>query len=145
MRILQSRILECVAMSCSRGSSQPRDQTQVSHTAGGFFTNWAAREALGYSYYSLNKVTYGNLIQYDFYKRGPYWLKWEPSWTTTTWSLALHGAQFNNCCSVIPPEMLILIWSFNTFHHSIHLLKIFLFSLMKTPCPLGDLPFTPAT
>ena len=25
----------------SRGSSQPRDQTQVSHTAGRFFTNWA--------------------------------------------------------------------------------------------------------
>ena len=25
----------------SRGSSQPRDWTQVSHTAGGFFTNWA--------------------------------------------------------------------------------------------------------
>ena len=28
-------------MPSSRGSSQPRDQTQVSHTAGGFFTIWA--------------------------------------------------------------------------------------------------------
>ena len=28
-------------MPSSRGSSQPRDQTQVSHTAGGFFTTWA--------------------------------------------------------------------------------------------------------
>ena len=28
----------------SRGSSQPRDRTQVSHTAGRFFTNWAIRE-----------------------------------------------------------------------------------------------------
>ena len=28
-----------------KGSSQPRDQTQVSHTAGGFFTSWATREA----------------------------------------------------------------------------------------------------
>ena len=37
-RILQARILECVAMPSSRGSSQPRDQTQVSCTAGGFFT-----------------------------------------------------------------------------------------------------------
>ena len=27
-----------VAMPSSRGSSQPRDQTQVSHIAGGFFT-----------------------------------------------------------------------------------------------------------
>ena len=31
--ILQARILERVAMPFSRGSSQPRDQTQVSHIA----------------------------------------------------------------------------------------------------------------
>ena len=31
--ILQARILEWVAMPCSRGSSQPRDQTQVSRIA----------------------------------------------------------------------------------------------------------------
>ena len=37
--ILQARILECVAFSFSRGYSQPRDQTQVSHIAGGFFTS----------------------------------------------------------------------------------------------------------
>ena len=44
-RILLVRILEWVAFSFSRESSQPRDQTQVSHTAGGFFTNRAIREA----------------------------------------------------------------------------------------------------
>ena len=33
------------SLSFSRGSSQPRDQTQVSHTAARFFTNWATREA----------------------------------------------------------------------------------------------------
>ena len=38
MWILQARILEWVAMSSSKGSSQPRDRTQISHTAGGFFT-----------------------------------------------------------------------------------------------------------
>ena len=37
--ILQARILEWVAMPSSRGSSQPRDQTQVSHMAGRFFTS----------------------------------------------------------------------------------------------------------
>ena len=42
--ILQARILEWVDFPFSRGSSQPRDQTQVSHTAGGFFTSWATRE-----------------------------------------------------------------------------------------------------
>ena len=32
--ILQARILEWVAFAFSRGSSQPRDRTQVSHIAG---------------------------------------------------------------------------------------------------------------
>ena len=45
--ILQARILEWISLPFSRGSSQPRDRTQVSHIAGGFFTNWAIREALG--------------------------------------------------------------------------------------------------
>ena len=36
--ILHARILKWVAMTSSRGSSQPRDQTQVSPTAGGFLT-----------------------------------------------------------------------------------------------------------
>ena len=35
--ILQGRILECLAFRFSRGSSQPRDQTQISLIAGGFF------------------------------------------------------------------------------------------------------------
>ena len=36
--ILQARILEWVTIPLSRGSSQPRDQTWVSHIAGRFFT-----------------------------------------------------------------------------------------------------------
>ena len=36
--ILQARILEWVAIPSSRGFSQARDRTQVSHIAGGFFT-----------------------------------------------------------------------------------------------------------
>ena len=43
--ILQARILEWVAFPFSRGPSQARDSTQVSHIAGGFFTSWARREA----------------------------------------------------------------------------------------------------
>ena len=35
--ILQARILECVAIPSSRGSSQPRNQTQVSCIAGGLY------------------------------------------------------------------------------------------------------------
>ena len=46
--ILQARTLEWVAIPSSRGSSWPRDQTQVSLTAGRFFTLWATREAQEY-------------------------------------------------------------------------------------------------
>ena len=43
--ILQARILEWVAIPFSRGSSPPRDWTQVSQIAGRFFTSWVTREA----------------------------------------------------------------------------------------------------
>ena len=43
--ILQARIPEWVAVPFSRGSSQPRDRSQVSCIAGGFFTSWGTREA----------------------------------------------------------------------------------------------------
>ena len=43
--ILQARIVERVALSFSRESSRPRDQTWVSCIAGRFFTIWATREA----------------------------------------------------------------------------------------------------
>ena len=43
--ILQARILEWIAIPFSGESSLPRDWTQVSNTAGGFFTSWATRES----------------------------------------------------------------------------------------------------
>ena len=43
---LHARILAWVAYPFSSGSSQPRNWTGVSRIAGGFFTNWAIREAL---------------------------------------------------------------------------------------------------
>ena len=47
-RISQARILEWIAISFSRGSSQPRDRTWVSCFAGRFFTVWATSKALRY-------------------------------------------------------------------------------------------------
>ena len=44
--ILQARILEWVAFPFSRGFSQPRDGTQVSHIVDGFFTSWATIETV---------------------------------------------------------------------------------------------------
>ena len=46
--ILQARILESVTFPFSGGSSQPRDQSQVSCIASRFFTSWTIREAQGY-------------------------------------------------------------------------------------------------
>ena len=52
--ILQAKILEWVAFPFSRESSQPRNQTRVSCIAGGFFTNWAIREAKRAIYVCIN-------------------------------------------------------------------------------------------
>ena len=52
--IFQARVLEWVAISFSRGSSQPRDWTQVSHIVGRCFIIWATREA---PKYILSKYT----------------------------------------------------------------------------------------
>ena len=43
--ILQARILEWIAFPFSRGSSQPRERTQVSLIAGEFFTCWATGDS----------------------------------------------------------------------------------------------------
>ena len=43
--ILQARILEWGDYPFSRGSSQPRDLTQISGIAGRFFAGWTIREA----------------------------------------------------------------------------------------------------
>ena len=59
--ILQVRILQWVAFPFSRGSSQPRDQTQVSHIAGGFLTSWATKES------SWNLITINS--DYDIVSR----------------------------------------------------------------------------
>ena len=48
--ILQTRILEWVAISFSRGSSRPRDQTRVSRIGGRRFNLWATRLC---NYYSI--------------------------------------------------------------------------------------------
>ena len=50
--ILQARILEWVTISFSRGSSQPRDWTQVSCIGGRCFNLWATREAHTQKLYS---------------------------------------------------------------------------------------------
>ena len=57
--ILQARILECVAISFSRGSSQHRDWAQVSCIAGRLFINWATRETKKYWWSFCNYQQWG--------------------------------------------------------------------------------------
>ena len=54
--ILQARILEWVAISSSRESSQPRDWIWVSCIADGFFTFWATREVQGHHEFNGKKM-----------------------------------------------------------------------------------------
>ena len=54
--IFQARVLEWVAISFSRRSSQPRDQTRVSRIAGRCLTIWATGEDFCYmAVFPLNK------------------------------------------------------------------------------------------
>ena len=57
------RILEWVAFPFFRGPSQPRDWTQVSCTAGGFFTSWATREPKNTGVHSLSLLQWIFLTQ----------------------------------------------------------------------------------
>ena len=59
--ILQARILEWVAISFSRGSCWPRNQTHISCIAGRLFTDWAVREA------GMNKTSYLSFLFYSLF------------------------------------------------------------------------------
>ena len=84
--ILQARILEWVAISFSRGSSQPRDQTWVSRLAGWFFTSWEALwdESESHSVIS-NSAMLWTLQSMEFsrpeYPRGS---SWPRNWTAVS-------------------------------------------------------------
>ena len=79
VEILQVRILEWVAMPSTRGSSQPRDRTQVSHIAGGFFTRQATRKAIVLWY------TYGQMFCMCGHMVSPVWL------SVTLWTVACQA------------------------------------------------------
>ena len=98
--ILQARILEWVAFPFSKGSSQPRDWTKVSHIAGRFFTSWATREAKVLNFSKYFYCTYGDNNIFPFYYSFNYisiilidcWMlnPFCMSWINLIWSLDLH-------------------------------------------------------
>ena len=54
--IFQAIVLEWIAISFSRGTSQPRDRTRVSHIVDRHFTVWATREVIASKLKKLEKV-----------------------------------------------------------------------------------------
>ena len=95
--IFQARVLEWVAIFFSRGSSQPRDRTRVSRTAGRRFTVWATREAHHFLKVhnalelSWNQLPHPGCEKIIFHKTGLWCQKdWVPlhiaqSWTRLKW------------------------------------------------------------
>ena len=73
--ILQARILEWEVFPFFRGSSQPRDWTQVSRTAGRFFTSWTTREAL-YVYIMTQFVYLCIYVNLNIHVHMPYVNPW---------------------------------------------------------------------
>ena len=77
--ILQARILEWLAISFSRGSSLPRNRTQISCIAGRWFANWAMRERTLYISIVIHifNVKINNMqksLQTTFFKVSILWL-----------------------------------------------------------------------
>ena len=83
-RILQARIMEWVAFPFSRGSSLPRDWTQGSHIAGGFFTSWATREG------QEDRVGRLSLLQQIFPTQELNWVL--QHWRWTLYQLSYQGS-----------------------------------------------------
>ena len=101
--ILQAGILEWVAFPFCRGSSQPRDQTQVSPTADGFFTIWATREAQ--EYWSGQSIPSPADLPNPRMKPGSLHCR------QILYQWAIREAQCNSVLSIVEKNVLIERWS----------------------------------
>ena len=110
--ILQARILEWVAISSSRGSSLPRDRTQVSCVsciAGGFFltkATWEASSEQGTQIrrppapqIQLGSVASDSPVSCPFTPAGPHGLQCPLCWFPRTWRLGLRKSSAWLLCS----------------------------------------------
>ena len=69
--IFQAIVLEWIAISFSRGSSQPRAWTQVSHIVDRWFTIWATREVNGCESWTIKKAERRRIDAFELW----YWRK----------------------------------------------------------------------
>ena len=120
--IFQTRILEWVAISFSRGSSQPRDWTWVSCIAGRLFTIWATRE----TWTMINAAKYLCLISFSV----PLFLLW----TSNRFSFFTFGDQMQRNLLVTPYILAVLSGSVQLclFHSNIECLQKFWFKWEKS-------------
>ena len=95
--ILQTRIQEWVAMPCSRGSSSPRDQTQLSSIAGRVF-----KAFLSYAQWS---IPLNHLVRLGFF----FWLAWESQGGWATCLITFSGKQTLTRFYFLIPEV---IWRY---------------------------------
>ena len=86
--IFQARVLEWVAIFFSRGSSQPRDRTWVSHIVSRCFTDWATREVMNI-YFNFNFKLITNFF-FFYYK----YVLWNV-WSTLYWKIICLELKFN--------------------------------------------------
>ena len=78
-RILQAKILEWVAISFSRGSSQPRDRTRVSRIVDRHFTNSAGETPLSSKVWELSSMVYDMGHLFFFMEKSMCWQLWNLS------------------------------------------------------------------
>ena len=81
--IFQAWVLEWVAVSFSRGSSQPRDQTRVSHVVGRCFTVWATREI--HSKLEYEKLIKSEWVNLELCTASSSWRKLWNKFTSKLW------------------------------------------------------------
>ena len=75
--IFQAGVLEWVAISFSRGSSWPRDQSQVSRIVGRRFTIWATREVITDEHRRKNpQQNFSKQITATHQKAHTSWISW---------------------------------------------------------------------
>ena len=92
--ILQARILEWVAIRFFRGSSWPRDRTQVSHIAGRYFIIWATWEAHGFVFtlFYFCSSCWGHMLTF-----------WWIAFMIPMWNLPAFGVCMNS----------VVLWAFS--------------------------------
>ena len=104
MGILWTRIWELVSMPSSRGSSQPRNRTQVSRIAGRFFTSWATRE-VPFKLFKKDKkkhISVSQICPFSVISQLPCLCSiasstWKLFSIFSAWITYIHSSRFSSC------------------------------------------------